>query len=128
MRKRFLLNLIAIVLVLTFAINFVPANAIEYIVDSISQETDSVLTEDVDSNINNLPVIDGFHGMGINKLNASHYLKDQTHHNLVGMKLFGEFIAGHLSSSQTMANSSIDTDKVNELINAAIGNAIGGSY
>ncbi|MBE6685780.1 MAG: SGNH/GDSL hydrolase family protein [Ruminococcaceae bacterium] len=50
----------------------------------------------------NLPVIDGYYGMGINKLNAAYYLADQTHHNIAGMKLFGEFIAAQLSSQQNM--------------------------
>ena len=78
----------------------------------------------------NYPVIDGYHGMGVNKLNAAYYLADQTHHNLAGMKLFGEFIAAQLVAepSTYVPDSGIDTDAVNELINAAIGNAIGGSY
>ena len=90
MRKRFLLNLIAIVLVLTFAINFVPANAIEYIVDSISQETDSVLTEDVDSNINNLPVIDGevTESEDIDTTSPAKILNEATEYRSINVKTF----------------------------------------
>ena len=76
----------------------------------------------------NLPVIDGFHGMGVNKHNASAYLSDGTHHNADGRKLFGEYIGGHLISKQTAGSTGINTDAVNVLISAAIGDAIGGSY
>lgn len=76
----------------------------------------------------NFPVIDSFHGMGVNKLNATHYLKDQTHHSVAGMKLFGEYIAAQLTSQQASAKSGMDTEAVNDLIAAAIGSAIGGSY
>lgn len=46
----------------------------------------------------NLPVIDGYHGMGINRYNASAYLLDGTHHNIYGRKIFGEYIGGALIS------------------------------
>lgn len=76
----------------------------------------------------NFPVIDGYHGLGVNKVNAAHYLKDQTHHSVAGMKLFGEYIAAQLTSQQASAKSAMDTEAVNDLIAAAIGSAIGGSY
>lgn len=68
----------------------------------------------------NFPVIDGFYGMGINKFNASHYLADQTHHNVAGMKLFGEFIAAQITSQQSSAKSGMDTEAVQNMIDAAI--------
>lgn len=76
----------------------------------------------------NLPIIDGYHGMGVNRYNASAYLSDGTHHNVDGRKLFGEYIGGHLISKQATGKSGVDTSAVNALITAAIGNAIGGSY
>lgn len=76
----------------------------------------------------NLPVIDGYHGMGVNKYNASAYLSDGTHHNVDGRKLFGEYIGGHLISKQATGKSGVDTSAVNALITSAIVNAIGGSY
>lgn len=47
----------------------------------------------------NLPVIDCYRGLGINKANASTFLLDGTHHNEVGRKRFGNFIG-----SQIVAN------------------------
>jgi lysophospholipase L1-like esterase len=47
----------------------------------------------------NLPVIDGYYGLGINKANAVAYLSDGTHHNEAGTKRFGTFIG-----SQIIAN------------------------
>lgn len=83
----------------------------------------------------NLPVIDGYYGLGINKFNASHYLADGTHHNTVGRKRFGEFIGGHLNSRQSAGShnssssgSDLTVSDVNTLISSAIGDAIGGSY
>lgn len=52
-----------------------------------------------------LPVIDGYHGMGVNKLNASAFLSDGTHHNEDGRKLFGEFIGGQLISASNGGGS-----------------------
>lgn len=76
----------------------------------------------------NLPVIDGYYGLGINKTNASTFLSDGTHHNATGRERFGRFIGQNLISQQTSGKSGMDTDAVNALISAAIGNAIGGSY
>jgi lysophospholipase L1-like esterase len=57
----------------------------------------------------NLPVIDGYYGMGINKDNASAFLSDGTHHNADGRKRFGEFIGAHLTSfGQTAPVKGID--------------------
>ena len=49
----------------------------------------------------NLPVIDGYYGLGINKANASTFLSDGTHHNAVGRQRFGEYIGANLISQQT---------------------------
>lgn len=49
----------------------------------------------------NLPVIDGYYGLGINKANASTFLSDGTHHNAVGRQRFGEYIGSNLISQQT---------------------------
>ena len=53
----------------------------------------------------NLPVIDGYYGLGVNKYNASTYLADGTHHNTEGRKLFGGYIGASLISQQTTAKS-----------------------
>lgn len=44
----------------------------------------------------NLPVIDGYHGMGVNKLNASAFLEDGVHHNIAGRERFGEYLGASL--------------------------------
>lgn len=54
-----------------------------------------------------LPVIDGYHGMGINEFNAYAFLSDGTHHNEDGRKLFGEFIGGQLISATNAAGNKI---------------------
>ena len=46
----------------------------------------------------NLPVIDSYHGLNVNKNNWTTYLEDGTHHNQVGRKRFGEFIGKCLAS------------------------------
>ena len=76
----------------------------------------------------NLPVIDGYYGLGINKANAATFLSDGTHHNAIGRERFGRFIGANLTGQQTTGKSGMDTDAVNTLISVAIGNAIGGSY
>lgn len=79
----------------------------------------------------NLPVIDGYYGLGINKANATTFLSDGTHHNATGRERFGRFIGANLTGQQTSGKagaSAVDTDAVNALISAAIGDAIGGSY
>ena len=40
----------------------------------------------------NLPVIDSYYGLGINKINAATFLGDGVHHNEAGRKRFGEYI------------------------------------
>ena len=75
----------------------------------------------------NLPVIDGYYGLGISKTNAATFLSDGTHHNVTGRERFGRYIGQNLISSKA-GTSGINTDAVNALISAAIGNAIGGSY
>lgn len=76
----------------------------------------------------NLPVIDCFYGMGVNKLNIAALTSDGAHHNAIGRKRLGEFIAGHLSSRQASAKSGMDTAAVQSMIDSAIGSAIGGAY
>jgi lysophospholipase L1-like esterase len=79
----------------------------------------------------NLPVIDGYYGLGINKANASAFLSDGTHHNADGRQRFGEYIGANLIAQQTTAISGgggVNTSVVNQLIEDAIGSAIGGAY
>ena len=47
----------------------------------------------------NLPVIDSYYGLGINKVNAATFLADGVHHNAVGRKRFGEFIGSCMIAS-----------------------------
>ena len=47
-----------------------------------------------------LPVIDGYNGLGVNKVNATYYYTDGTHHNDNGRKRFGNFIGRNLISPQ----------------------------
>ena len=47
----------------------------------------------------NLPVIDSYYGLGINKINAATFLADGVHHNAVGRKRFGEFIGSCMIAS-----------------------------
>lgn len=44
----------------------------------------------------NLPVIDGYYMLGINKANAPTFLSDGTHHNVTGRERFGRFIGKNL--------------------------------
>ena len=46
----------------------------------------------------NLPIVDCYYGLGINKINASTFLEDGTHHNIDGRKRFGEYIGKKLIS------------------------------
>lgn len=50
----------------------------------------------------NLPVIDGYYGLGINKANASTFLSDGTHHNETGRERFGRYIGQSLIAQQTI--------------------------
>lgn len=43
-----------------------------------------------------LPIIDGYYCLGINKINASMFLADGTHHNAVGRERFGRFIGASI--------------------------------
>lgn len=76
----------------------------------------------------NLPVIDCYYGMGVNRLNVATMTSDGTHHSFIGRQVLGEYIAGHLMSRQTSGKAGVDTATVNSLISAAIGDAIGGAY
>lgn len=53
----------------------------------------------------NLPVIDSYYGLGINKANASTFLEDGTHHNAVGRERFGRYIGQNLITQQTSGKS-----------------------
>lgn len=44
----------------------------------------------------NLPIIDCYYGLGVNKVNASTFLADGVHHNVEGRKLLGEYIGSKL--------------------------------
>ena len=68
----------------------------------------------------NLPVIDGYYGLGINKANASTFLSDGTHHNATGRERFGRFIGQNLITQQTTGKSGMDTAAVQNMIDAAI--------
>ena len=46
----------------------------------------------------NLPVIDCYYGLGINKSNAATFMDDGVHHNVDGRKRFGEYIGAKLIS------------------------------
>ena len=65
--------------------------------DTYTNVNGNTLTEFVDAIAStakeyNLPVIDSYYGLGINKVNAATFLADGVHHNAVGRKRFGEFI------------------------------------
>ena len=47
----------------------------------------------------NLPVIDSYYGLGINKINAAAFLGDGVHHNEAGRKRFGNFIGSCMIAS-----------------------------
>lgn len=76
----------------------------------------------------NLPVIDGYYGLGINKANAAAFLSDGTHHNVIGRERFGRFIGANLIAQQTSGKSGMDIGAVQTMIDDAIGAAIGGVY
>lgn len=44
----------------------------------------------------NLPIVDGYYKLGINKLNAASFLGDGTHQNANGRKRFGSYIGARL--------------------------------
>lgn len=44
----------------------------------------------------NLPIIDGYNGLGINKTNAADFLSDGTHLTAIGRQRFGEYIGSKL--------------------------------
>ena len=56
----------------------------------------------------NLPVIDGYYGLGINKTNATTFLFDGTHHNTAGRERFGRYIGQNLISQQTTGKIGVD--------------------
>ena len=53
----------------------------------------------------NLPVIDSYYGLGINKANAPTFLSDGTHHNASGRERFGRYIGQNLIAQQTSGKS-----------------------
>ena len=72
----------------------------------------------------NLPVIDGYYGLGINKDNASAFLSDGTHHNADGRKRFGEFIGAHLTSFGQTATKSGEGGSASIEVTAKVGQTI----
>ncbi len=44
----------------------------------------------------NLPVIDSYYGLGINKINVLNFLADEAHHNVDGRKRFGGYIGSRI--------------------------------
>lgn len=73
--------------------------------DTWKNTNDKTLSEFIDALAKtakeyNLPVIDCHYGLGINKINAFTFLKeDGAHHNLEGRKRFGEYIGAKLISN-----------------------------
>lgn len=65
--------------------------------DTYTNGNGNKLTDFVDAIANtakeyNLPVIDSYYSLGINKINAATFLGDGVHHNETGRKRFGEYI------------------------------------
>lgn len=56
-----------------------------------------------------IPVLDGYHGLGINRFNASTFFTDGTHHNEVGRERFGVFLgAGLIAQGAALAEYEYD--------------------
>lgn len=72
----------------------------------------------------NLPVIDGYYGLGINKDNASAFLSDGTHHNADGRKRFGVFIGAKLTSFGQTATKSGEGGSASIEVTAEVGQTI----
>ena len=75
--------------------------------ESYTNKNGNILPEFVEALRNtaseyNLPVIDGYYGLGINKANASEFLSDGTHHNETGRERFGRYIGQSLIAQQTI--------------------------
>lgn len=71
--------------------------------DSYTNKLGYLLQEYVESLIcvakeYNLPVIDSYHDLGINKVNAKAFLEDGTHHNAAGRERLGRLIGAHLAA------------------------------
>lgn len=60
----------------------------------------------------NLPVIDSYYGLGINKVNAATFLADGVHHNVTGRKRFGDFIGSCLVAPPVRLSIDTITAKV----------------
>lgn len=76
----------------------------------------------------NLPVIDSYYGLGVNKANAATFLSDGTHHNAAGRERFGRYIGANLVAQHSSGQSGTNMSAVQGLIDSSIGAAIGGSY
>lgn len=73
----------------------------------------------------NLPVIDCYYGLGINKSNASTFLSDGTHHNVDGRKRFGEYIGAKLiSDGDTFHSTDSETGGSSIDVTAEVGQTI----
>lgn len=56
-----------------------------------------------------IPVLDGYHGLGINRFNAAKFYTDGTHHNEAGRERFGVFLgAGLIAQGAAMAEYGSD--------------------
>lgn len=60
----------------------------------------------------NLPTIDGYQGMGVNKINATTFLQsDGTHHTVAGRERFGAFMGSRLiAESANLAQSTAENN------------------
>lgn len=56
-----------------------------------------------------LTVIDGYWGLGVNKLNASEFLSDGTHQNTQGRERFGRFIGAQLVAQTSVAGGAAES-------------------
>ncbi len=66
----------------------------------------------------NLPVIDSYYGLGINKNNAETFLGDGVHHNLDGRKRLGEYIGSKLISGGDTVFSDGDSEQTGSSVQA----------
>lgn len=96
---------------------FWTSNGVNTYSDTYTNNKGNKLTDFVEAIRNvareyNLPVIDGYYGLGINKTNAETFLGDGTHFNTIGRARFGEFIGNNLAYSQISFPESGDDDCV----------------
>ena len=83
------------------AFRYWEASGTVHISDTYTNSSSKTLVDFVEALINvakeyNLPVIDSYYGLGINKTNASIFLADGVHHNVEGRKRFGGYIGSRI--------------------------------